>query len=144
MILNNKKISKVNPDLYQEILDYAGKQRAIDFSAYRTSTMQRRLAMRLQALGMSDYGSYCCFLKQDPGEEDSLINTLTIKVTHFFRNPVVFEVLHNFILPDLIDVCKNDTLRIWCAGCADGEAETMTGRGYAECMPRTRIYRKGN
>lgn len=121
MILYKKIISKVDPDLCQEILDYVGKQRGIDFSAYRASTIQRRLASRLQALGLPDHESYLRYLEQDPGEVDALIDTFTIKVTHFFRNPLVFEVLYNFILPDLVDTCKNDTLRIWCAGCARGE-----------------------
>lgn len=121
MILNPKNISEVEPDRYREILDHVEKQRGIDFNAYRVSTMQRRLALRLQILGLSDYDAYCHFLKEDPGEIDALIDTVFINVTHFFRNPFVFEVLHNFILPDLVDTCKNDTLRIWCAGCAQGE-----------------------
>ncbi|MEK6743297.1 MAG: protein-glutamate O-methyltransferase CheR [Nitrospirota bacterium] len=121
MIVKPKNSNEVDPDLYREILDYAGKQRGIDFSAYRASTIQRRLASRLQALGQPDHEPYLRSLKQDHGEIDALIDTFLINVTHFFRNPLVFEVLHTFVLPELIGICKNDTLRIWCAGCAGGE-----------------------
>ncbi len=106
---------------FQELLAQVQELRSIDFSAYRPSTIQRRLALRLQTLGMPDYVSYRRFLQEKPEEVESLVDAFTIKVTHFFRNPFVFEVLHNLVLPELIETCKNDTLRIWCAGCARGE-----------------------
>lgn len=106
---------------FQELLAYVQELRGIDFSAYRPSTIQRRLALRLQTLGMPDYVSYRRFLQEKPAELESLVDAFTVKITHFFRNPFVFEVLYNFILPDLVDKYKNDTLRIWCVGCARGE-----------------------
>ncbi|MCL5421375.1 MAG: protein-glutamate O-methyltransferase CheR, partial [Nitrospirae bacterium] len=50
-----------------------------------------------------------------------LVDALTIKVSCFFRNPLVFELLREVVLPELIEKGRNDILRIWCAGCARGE-----------------------
>jgi chemotaxis methyl-accepting protein methylase len=103
------------------LLEYVREQRAIDFKAYRPNTMMRRLALRLSATGMPDFPSYLAYIKKQPGELDSLIDTLTIKVSSFFRDPLVFEMLRDIVLPELFDTFKGVDLRIWCAGCARGE-----------------------
>jgi len=108
-------------DDLQQILDYTRARRAIDFSAYRPSTIRRRLELRLLATGMPDYASYCKYIIETPTELDILIDSLTIKVSHFFRNPLVFEALREVVLPELLDTFKKETLRIWSAGCARGE-----------------------
>ncbi|HLA48829.1 MAG: hypothetical protein A3I04_01525 [Nitrospinae bacterium RIFCSPLOWO2_02_FULL_39_110] len=109
------------PDRLYELLEYVRELRAIDFNAYRQDTIKRMLEKRLQSTRMPDYASYQQYLRENPQEIDVLIDTLTIKVSHFFRNPLVFEVLKKTVLPELIDTGKRDTLRIWCAGCAKGE-----------------------
>src|SRR5690606_21648122 len=47
---------------------------------------------------------------------------LLIHVTSFFRDPKVFDVLADKIIPDLIRRHSSDQpLRIWIAGCSTGE-----------------------
>lgn len=108
-------------DNLQSFLEHVRELRAIDFNAYRPGTIRRRLQLRLSATGMPDYASYHEYLRENPGEIDALIDSLTIKVSYFFRNPFVFETLYEFVLPEIMDTFKDDTLRIWCAGCARGE-----------------------
>lgn len=104
-----------------ELLEHVKEQRAIDFSAYRMSTIKRRLGIRLSAAGSPDYAEYYRYVTENPAELDDLIDSLTIKVSCFFRNPFVFEALHEFVIPELLDALNGDELRIWCAGCARGE-----------------------
>jgi len=108
-------------DSISQILDYVNEQRAIDFNAYRPDTIKRRLDRRLYSAGAPDYNSYLRCLKENPQEIETLIETLTIKVSHFFRNPLVFEAIKKIVLPSLIERRHSDGLRIWCAGCARGE-----------------------
>ena len=115
----NKKVF-ITDGLY-ELLEYVKEQRAIDFNAYRPSTIKRRLELRFSASGMPDYASYHNYIRENPKELDLLMDVLTIKVSYFFRNPLVFEVLSNIVLPELLETHRNDVLRIWCAGCARGE-----------------------
>lgn len=105
----------------QELLEYVKDRRAIDFTAYRPNTIKRRLELRLSAIGMPDYDSYRKYIIENPKELDYLVDALTIKVSYFFRNPLVFELLREVVLPELIEKGRNDILRIWCAGCARGE-----------------------
>lgn len=106
---------------FRSILDTLLDQRAIDFSAYKPGTLRRRINLRLLRTGTPDYGAYRQYLAEQPAEIDLLLDALTITVSHFFRNPLVFEILRKLVLPDLIEFAPPGGLRIWCAGCARGE-----------------------
>jgi len=59
----------------------------------------RKLELRLQETKSGDFKKYLSFLKVNPDELQALVRTLTIKVSNFFRNPVVFELLSSRVLP---------------------------------------------
>lgn len=113
--------SGIFPEGLRPILDYIKAFRGIDFNAYRPATIRRRIAFRLRAASAPDYTAYYEYLRTHPREIEELIDVLTIKVSHFFRNPFVFEVLKDFVLPELVETGRKETLRVWCAGCARGE-----------------------
>ena len=96
----------------------------IDFSRYREGTIKRRLARRMAITGCDNYSEYFYCLEKNQEEYGLLFRDLTIKVSSFFRDRAVFEILSDKIFPDIINTkeSKNDnTLRIWCAGCSFGE-----------------------
>ena len=106
---------------FHALLEYVKEVRAVDFTAYRPDTIKRRLDRRINSVGAPDYNSYLYCLKENPREMEGLIDALTIKVSHFFRNPFVFEALKKFVLPELIESRHGEGLRVWSAGCARGE-----------------------
>jgi chemotaxis methyl-accepting protein methylase len=106
---------------FAAVLAHVRKHRAVDFSVYRLNTIRRRLDLRRAATQSRDLGAYLHHLENSPSELDALIDALTIKVSHFFRNPLVFEVLRERVLPELLEALGGKTLRVWCAGCARGE-----------------------
>jgi chemotaxis methyl-accepting protein methylase len=78
----------------------------------------------MEQVGIADPSEYLVRLYGDHSECDQLIGVLAVNVTSFFRDPVVFEVLAQSVLPDLVSKAarkKNREVRIWCAGCATGE-----------------------
>lgn len=81
--------------------------------------MVRKLELRLQETKSRDYTDYLSFLKTNPDELQVLVRTLTIKVSNFFRNPVVFELLSSRVLPEL--AAEFGSLKVWSIGCANGE-----------------------
>lgn len=124
------------------ILDVLRDGRGIDFAPYKRSMVERRMALRLNASGRSDYASYARYLTDNPQELTALINALLINVSFFFRNPLVFDVLEELILPVLIRDKGQENLRIWSAGCANGEepySVAMITRDLAETAPRAFI-----
>ena len=107
------------------LLDYVKGLRGLDFKTYQPNSIRRRLALRLVALNIQDYQAYRHYLTENDQEIDALIDSLTLKVSRFFRNPFVFEALATFLLPRLIAVAGetagSEPIRVWCAGCGRGE-----------------------
>ena len=100
------------------LLEIILKNTAIDLSEYRRPTLTRRISGHLARLGMSaeQLLSIC---RDDPEECRRLVNTVSINVSSFFRDPIVFDVIASHILPALCR--KKKDLRVWSAGCASGE-----------------------
>lgn len=111
-------------DWLAEIVALLRAKTAHDFTLYKPGTLQRRIARRMGAEGRSvaDVAQYLEILRHDATELDLLAKDLLINVTNFFRDPKVFEVLAETIVPGLVDRREPDRpLRIWVAGCSSGE-----------------------
>ena len=84
------------------------------------------ISKRLKALGkpISDYYDYLVQNYHENGEEIRLfLDEITIQETYFFRDQGQFQALIEFVFPALIEQKQNrdETLRIWSAGCSTGE-----------------------
>jgi chemotaxis methyl-accepting protein methylase len=113
----------MNKDLVN-ILTKLKQLRGIDFLNYQPRMLDRRVTARLAQLGMDDYALYLQRLENEPTECDQLIDVIAINVSSFFRDPIVYEIIAQKVLPELIEQ-KNHPglreLRVWSAGCAAGE-----------------------
>lgn len=90
--------------------------------AYKPSYLQRRILVRLRSNHLDSFSQYYRLLRRDPKEYRNLLDTLTINVTHFFRDSDVYQILQNQVIPDFLKPKKpGSTIRIWSAGCASGE-----------------------
>ncbi|MCX8006665.1 MAG: protein-glutamate O-methyltransferase CheR [Coriobacteriia bacterium] len=99
-------------------------ERGLDLAQYRTRYVERRLATRLNALGLHSYRQYAAYLDEHPEEYSKLIDTLTINVTQFFRDPTVFDVFRSQIVPQLLEEKRRRhqrMIRVWSAGCSTGQ-----------------------
>ena len=94
----------------------------IDFSHYKSNTIQRRIARRMLLQKTDDLSKYSKFLEKHPDEIKDLFADILIHVTEFFRDKTVFEALKTRILPKYMKH-RNRALpfRIWVAGCSTGE-----------------------
>ncbi len=109
-------------DPVQALLEQIRQERGIDLSSYKSSFLQRRLAMRLRARGCSDYAAYRQMLRRDPAEYGPLLDALTINLTRFFRDATTFQAIEEKLLPELLERRSSKRrLRLWSAGCAAGE-----------------------
>jgi len=96
------------------------KERGLDVNQYKENYLKRRLAVRMRALGLRLYGEYLKVLEKDSGEMAVLLDKLTINVTQFFRDPEVFIVFENDILPQMLSSGMKK-ISVWSAGCSSGE-----------------------
>lgn len=112
----------MNQDI-QYIIDYLATQRAGVFSNFDKTITDRIISDRIVSINCEDSREYLQCLKENSGELQALLDELTINVSKFFRNPFVFELVRKKILqPMIFQKSKaNESLRIWSAGCAQGE-----------------------
>lgn len=108
----------------EAVLEELRRVRGLDLSAYRRSSLERRLAARMVRLRLKDPEAYLERLRSDPSECDQLIEAIVIKVSSYFRDPLVFEVLAHRVLPVIMERRRREhtrQIRVWSAGCATGE-----------------------
>jgi len=107
-----------------KILSFLKEQRGFDFLGYRTSMLERRIQKRVFNTNSNNFEDYFKYISKHPNELNRLIDVLTINVSSFFRNPLVFEFLNMKIKTELIQTkgkVNDNILRIWSAGCSFGE-----------------------
>ena len=93
----------------------------IDFSPYKQATIRRRIERRMLLHKAKTVASYLKHLEDDSTEVGKLFDDLLIKVTGFFRDPDLFEVLRRKVLPRLKTKDAKAPIRIWVPGCSTGE-----------------------
>ena len=109
---------------YEALTAKITRDRGFACASYKGKCVRRRIAVRMRARGVNTYRDYARVLDSDAREYDSLLDALTINVTHFFRNTEAWSALDAIVLSAL--VCADHApVRIWSAGCSSGE-ETYT------------------
>lgn len=114
----------MSKDWLKAVLEELRRTRGLELSDYRRSTLERRLAARMANLRLNEPLEYLECLRSDPSECDRLIESILIKVSSFFRDPLVFDLLAQRVLPLIIEDHRRDhtrQVRVWSAGCATGE-----------------------
>ncbi|MDE1763462.1 MAG: protein-glutamate O-methyltransferase CheR [Thaumarchaeota archaeon] len=98
------------------------KSYGADITRYKSSFIKRRLGRRMGILGLKNYLDYEQVLKKNSVEFEELFMSLSINVTNFFRDSIVYESFKSFIMPKILaNVGPGGRIRIWSAGCASGE-----------------------
>jgi chemotaxis protein methyltransferase CheR len=115
---------------------------------YSNKHLKRRFRVRMRAVGARTPQRYMAYLDENPEERQKLLDTLTVNVTEWFRNPNVYKKIKSYILPDIINKSfdfgvelefkkyknlhvpnieeivkrqKRKHLRFWSVGCSDGK-----------------------
>lgn len=88
-----------------------------DFSDYSHTSLQRRLNRILLELEM-DMDHLIGQMKDDPEFLERIMRKITVHTTELFRDPPVWELLKNQILPSY---SQQDRIRIWHPGCSTGQ-----------------------
>jgi two-component system, chemotaxis family, CheB/CheR fusion protein len=133
-------------DRFERILEYLRQARGVDFTAYKPTSVVRRISRRMEALEINDHDAYVDHLQVHPEEFVALFNTILINVTSFFRDGDLWSTLRDDVLPDLAALGGTGPIRVWSAGCASGQepftiamllAELLGEEGYRD---RVKIY----
>ncbi len=125
---------------FQDLLRYIETKTTYKCSRYKEKPLKRRIAVRMRSLHLPDFHQYHDYVKKNPSELKKLLDTLTINLSYFFRNPETFAYVKDSIFP--IFRKKRGTLRFWSAGCAHGEEPYSLAIIAAESslLRRVKIY----
>jgi chemotaxis protein methyltransferase CheR len=119
----NRSISHT---LLLNLSEFVASQTGLHFSKERWCDLERGIYSAAREFGFKDTESCIQWLISSPltkKQIEILSSHLTVGETYFFRNKKSLEVLEEYILPELIHLCRGTEkrLRIWSAGCATGE-----------------------
>lgn len=107
--------------LLREVLSFLKSRTGRDFSYYKRATIVRRIARRMQVNNVEHMAAYLDCLRTRPGETGALLQDLLISVTNFFRDRDCFDALESQLAELFRRKGRNDSVRVWVAGCATGE-----------------------
>ena len=115
---------EISDDELYEVSNLLNMWQNFSMSSYKDKCMKRRIAIRMRATGCNDVAAYCNLLRQSSKEPNLLHNALTVHVSHFFRDPEMFEKLKTEVLPrlpNIMDKYGHYPAAVWSLGCAGGE-----------------------
>lgn len=108
-------------NVMNKILMLIRNRKGHDFSLYKESTVNRRIARRINIHQIEKLSEYLLYLRENPHEIDILFNELLINVTHFFRDSNAFNSLKNALKNLMEEKSDYDGIRVWVSGCSTGE-----------------------
>lgn len=129
---------RLDPESFQAIADLAYSESGLILSKDKATMIQSRLRPRLRALQISDFETYSKFLGSEEGQSErpELISALTTNVSHFFRESHHFEILCKSVLDkSLVALRRGGKLRIWSAGCSNGQEACSAAISLIEHTP---------
>jgi chemotaxis protein methyltransferase CheR len=136
---------RLGPEEFRRIAKAVREYAGITLLDSKMALVQARLAKRLRALGMTEFGAYCKLIegRGDDAlqERQELITAITTNVTRFFREPHHFDMLRSRVLPPLIERArKGGRVRLWSAGCSTGEEPYTIALTLLETLPDAGRY----
>ena len=133
------------PDIEMEaILAVLKEKKGIDLTGYRHETIKKRISERITRYHMGEPGNYLELIQKDDHECEALLSEILINASWFFRDPIVFEIIEQSLLPSIITgkskrPLKSRDIRIWSVGCAAGEEPYSTAILVHQTLKRANI-----
>jgi two-component system CheB/CheR fusion protein len=131
----------------EPLVEHLRDERGFDFSGYKRASLERRLARRLAAVGVTSYREYVDYLQVHPEEFTLLFNNILINVTSFFRDTDTWDFLRTEVVPAIIRAKgPSQPIRIWSAGCSSGQEPATVAMLFAhelgteEYRDRVKVY----
>lgn len=122
---------------FSTVLRLVRNRSGVDFSLYKSATIQRRIARRMVLSRMSTPEAYARLLRGNAHEVDLLYADMLIGVTRFFRDPEAFEALQRNVFPVLLQSGRDERPRVWVPGCSAGQEAYSLAIAFAEFSERS-------
>ena len=111
----------------------------IDFKGYQPASLQRRVTELAKQQGVQHISELIPKVFHQPNFADLVVSEISVGVTEFFRDPELYRILKNQLLPQL---ASYPAINVWSAGCATGEEAYSLAIIFKQAglLAKTRIY----
>ncbi|MCU4924835.1 protein-glutamate O-methyltransferase CheR [Halobacteria archaeon AArc-dxtr1] len=110
-------------DAFDALLTYVEDDLSFATSHYNDRYLDRRVSSRMRRTDADTHDAYLQLLQEDPGEQEALLDSMSINVTGFFRNPDVWEEVRSVLRTLSTEQYR---VNVWSAACADGREPYST------------------
>ena len=122
----NPADTSLPPTVLADLGQVLASRLGLHFPEPRWGDLERGIAAAASALGARNIESCVRMLLSRPWSQreiDILATHLTIGESYFFRDPLVFDLLRQHVLPPLLRARAGSGryIRLWSAGCSTGE-----------------------
>jgi len=112
----------------------------IHLSDAKQALLTARLLPRIRQLGLKNFSEYYeLAVGRDHDELGRLLDAICTNETHFFREPIHFEILEKTIVPRWIAEAERGErparVRVWSAGCSTGEEPYSMAMALTRALP---------
>jgi two-component system, chemotaxis family, CheB/CheR fusion protein len=126
--------------LLRDIFQLLKNHTRVDFVDYKVATIRRRILRRMNVNHINELRDYVKLLHRNPQEVEALYRDVLINVTSFFRNPEVFDSLHEIVYPKIFgNRSPSEPVRVWVPGCSTGEETYSHAIFLVETLSELRI-----
>lgn len=121
------------------LLDALNRRYHYDFRSYSRGSLLRLVNVARERLGCATLSELQGRLLREPEVLHQVIDALTVQVSELFRDPAYFRALRHEVVPYLRTF---PSLKVWVAGCANGEELYSLAILFAEegLLDRTIFY----
>jgi chemotaxis protein methyltransferase CheR len=102
---------------FERLLGHLSAELGFESKYYNESYLDRRITARMRRRDVDSYEAYLDLVRSDPDEPTALLDSLSINVTGFFRDPDAWEPIRE-VLCEL--TAGPGRTRVWSAPCSDG------------------------
>jgi chemotaxis methyl-accepting protein methylase len=106
------------------IIHFIKQSTGKDLSIFDNAFFRHTLKKKTGEAGLPTPKDYYNFLKEHPEETKSFASSFNVTYSEFFRDPLIFALLKQWILPSFFsgkENSENNEIRIWSAGAAAGQ-----------------------
>jgi chemotaxis protein methyltransferase CheR len=135
----------MNPALqdstFRQLRDFIYEKSGIFIPETKKYLLEHRLSKRIQEKNLNGFEDYLYLLRY--GDNDSelsrLYDSITTNETFFFREPQQFEVLVDYVIPEITKRNGTRGIRLWSAACSTGEEPYTITMLFMERKPGIKV-----
>ncbi|TKZ35045.1 CheR family methyltransferase [Brachyspira catarrhinii] len=117
--MNALKLNREEFDLFEEFIY---RESGIRFNLVNECVLQSHIFSSMKEKGIDEVYDYYKLVSSDKDCFEEFFENITISLTNFFRTESDFQILQEYVLPNILKQKKNgEQIKIWCAGCSTGE-----------------------